>query len=134
MFNQKSEGSLFKSKMLTGLLGCIGVFIVLELLCAYMIHREILSLDIAPFLSYAVIFIASMVGAFLSTGNQNALRVSMLIGLVFLLLLLAFGVIIYKGSIELIKIPVCALVIFAAVFSGVLIKTSVGARHGRNRH
>ncbi|MBO7275308.1 MAG: hypothetical protein J6V15_02925 [Clostridia bacterium] len=99
-----------------------------------MIHREILSLDIAPFLSYAVIFIASMVGAFLSTGNQNALRVSMLIGLVFLLLLLAFGVIIYKGSIELIKIPVCALVIFAAVFSGVLIKTSVCARHGRKRH
>ena len=134
MFNQKSEGSSSRGKVFAGAISSIAVFAMLELIFALLIHKEVVSIDLAPVLSYAAIFSAGICGAFIGTGDGSGLVSALLAGSMFLSALLVLGLAIFKSSLMPYRLLICALLMFAGIFGAVLIKTYAGMKYGRKKH
>ena len=134
MMNQKSDCNLTRSKILIGLITAIASFAAILLCSALLIHKEVISIDLSPVLSYVGIFFAVMCGTFCGVKDTKALATGLLIGGMFLLLLIAFGQLFYKCSIDPLRLLIAVIVMVVAAFLGVVIKTSAGARYGRKKH
>ena len=121
-------------KVLKGVVAGLIVFVLFELLCALLIHKEVLGISSIPRLTYAVIFVSVLTAAFLGSGDSKAFVAAIFCGVMFLAVLLCAGLLLYRGTVAWNNLLSMSAVSFAAAFCAALVKGFVGGKHVRKKH
>ena len=121
-------------RVLKGVIAGLLLFVLLELLCALLIHKEAVDIGRIPLMSYAVAFISVFTTAFLASGESKAFAAAVISSIIFLAILFCIGLILYRGLADWNNMFYMCIVSTAAAFCAALVKGVIGVRHvGKKR-
>ncbi|MBO5973343.1 MAG: TIGR04086 family membrane protein [Clostridia bacterium] len=110
------------------------VFLILELLCALLIHKEVFDISRISLLTYIVIFGSVFTAAFWGSGESKTFIAAIICGVMFLAVLFCVGLILYRGIVAWNKLLFMSVVSFVAAFCAALAKGLFGVKYVCKKH
>ena len=121
-------------RVLKGVIAGLLLFVLLELLCALLIHKEAVDIGRIPLMSYVAVFISVFATAFLASGESKAFAAAVISSIIFLAIMFCIGLILYRGLADWNNMFYMCIVSTGAAFCAALVKGFIGVRHvGKKR-
>lgn len=132
--NDNTGIKLSFGRILKGVIVGLLIFVLLELLCALLIHKEAVDMGRIPLMSYAVVFISVFTTAFLASGDSKVFAGAIISCIIFLTVLFCIGAVLYRGSADWSNLLYMSIVSGAAAFCAALVKGFIGVRYVGKKH